>query len=111
MFNTWHLLFCIVFSGISSLTFTRYGEALYLHSSSELQRITLSAAIHLNPQCCVDLPEGMRESDKDEETEEEEMNDEGEIEGRESVAPSPTGQEQQSIPPTVNGEVGHGDKG
>lgn len=31
------------FSGISSLCFTNYGEALYMMSSSELQRISLSA--------------------------------------------------------------------
>lgn len=36
--------FCFkISSGISSLCFTNYGEALYMMSSSELQRISLSA--------------------------------------------------------------------
>ncbi|XP_026472998.1 protein lethal(2) giant larvae-like [Ctenocephalides felis] len=38
-------------NGISSLTFTRAGEALYLHSSSELQRITVSAT-KVTSACC-----------------------------------------------------------
>lgn len=43
-------------SGISSLTFTKAGEALYLHSSSELQRISLSAAKMTKAHCVLNLP-------------------------------------------------------
>ncbi|CAH2106650.1 unnamed protein product [Euphydryas editha] len=38
-------------NGISSLCFSKRGEALYLHSSSELQRITLSATKVTIAQC------------------------------------------------------------
>lgn len=44
------------FSGISSLAFTRYGEALYLHSSSELQRISVSATTVTQVDCSLNLP-------------------------------------------------------
>lgn len=44
------------FSGISSLIFTKAGEALYLHSSSELQRISLSAAKMTKAYCALNLP-------------------------------------------------------
>lgn len=40
-------------NGISSLCFSKRGEALYLHSSSELQRITLSATKVTIAQCQV----------------------------------------------------------
>ncbi|XP_034830505.1 lethal(2) giant larvae protein homolog 1 isoform X3 [Maniola hyperantus] len=40
-------------NGISSLCFSKRGEALYLHSSSELQRITLSATKVTIAQCHV----------------------------------------------------------
>lgn len=42
-------------NGISSLCFSKRGEALYLHSSSELQRITLSATKVTIAQCHVIL--------------------------------------------------------
>ncbi|XP_037293654.1 lethal(2) giant larvae protein isoform X3 [Manduca sexta] len=42
-------------NGISSLCFSKRGEALYLHSSSELQRITLSATKVTIAQCHVTL--------------------------------------------------------
>ncbi|XP_013199710.1 lethal(2) giant larvae protein homolog 1 isoform X2 [Amyelois transitella] len=42
-------------NGISSLCFSKRGEALYLHSSSELQRITLSATKVTVAQCQVIL--------------------------------------------------------
>ena len=47
-------------SGISSLTFTKAGEALYLHSSSELQRISLSAAKVTKAHCALNLPPNAR---------------------------------------------------
>ncbi|XP_046663289.1 lethal(2) giant larvae protein isoform X3 [Homalodisca vitripennis] len=43
-------------NGISSLVFTREGEALYLHSSSELQRISLSAVRTTVAHCALVLP-------------------------------------------------------
>lgn len=36
-------IYAIVYSGITSLCFTNFGEAIYMMSSSELQRISLSA--------------------------------------------------------------------
>ncbi|XP_063896793.1 lethal(2) giant larvae protein homolog 1-like [Helicoverpa armigera] len=42
-------------NGISSLCFSKRGEALYLHSSSELQRITLSATKVTIAQCHIIL--------------------------------------------------------
>ncbi|XP_052759396.1 lethal(2) giant larvae protein homolog 1 isoform X2 [Galleria mellonella] len=42
-------------NGISSMCFSKRGEALYLHSSSELQRITLSATKVTIAQCQVIL--------------------------------------------------------
>jgi len=107
-------------NGISSLTFTRTGQALYLHSSSELQRVTFSATSITQPRCRLELPEGARESaggerDTDEEEEEEEEKEEKEkeeeeeeeqkIEGREVSAPSPTAQDQQDSAPVVNGST------
>ncbi|XP_046389547.1 lethal(2) giant larvae protein homolog 1 isoform X2 [Ischnura elegans] len=47
-------------NGISSLAFTRFGEAFYLHSSSELQRVTLSATKVTKTNCSLKLPEGAR---------------------------------------------------
>uniref|UniRef100_T1IK87 Uncharacterized protein n=1 Tax=Strigamia maritima TaxID=126957 RepID=T1IK87_STRMM len=47
-------------TGISSLVFTRKGEGFYLHSSSELQRFSLSAATITEARCMLELPEGMR---------------------------------------------------
>lgn len=46
----------MIYSGISSLAFTRYGEALYLHSSSELQRISVSATSVTQVDCSLNLP-------------------------------------------------------
>ncbi|KAJ8679019.1 hypothetical protein QAD02_014806 [Eretmocerus hayati] len=47
-------------NGISSLTFTKSGEALYLHSSSELQRISLSASKVTRAHCALNLPPNAR---------------------------------------------------
>ncbi|XP_058798890.1 lethal(2) giant larvae protein homolog 1 isoform X2 [Phymastichus coffea] len=49
-------------NGISSLTFTKSGEALYLHSSSELQRISLSASKVTKAHCALNLPPNARSS-------------------------------------------------
>ncbi|XP_043284182.1 lethal(2) giant larvae protein homolog 1 isoform X3 [Venturia canescens] len=47
-------------NGISSLTFTKAGEALYLHSSSELQRISLSVTKVTKAHCALNLPPNAR---------------------------------------------------
>lgn len=57
--------------GISSLCFTKHGEALYLHSSSELQRVSLSAQHSTQAHCHLELPPGVRPSKVEEENEEE----------------------------------------
>ncbi|XP_014217834.1 lethal(2) giant larvae protein homolog 1-like, partial [Copidosoma floridanum] len=49
-------------NGISSLTFTKSGEAFYLHSSSELQRISLSASKVTRAHCALNLPPNARSS-------------------------------------------------
>lgn len=48
-------------NGISSLVFTKDAQALYLHSSSELQRISLSATKITMARCYLPLPVGARE--------------------------------------------------
>lgn len=63
------LFYCFIFSGISSLVFTKNAEALYLHSSSELQRISLSATHATKSRCYLALPPGAREEEEDEENE------------------------------------------
>ncbi|XP_063707331.1 lethal(2) giant larvae protein [Culicoides brevitarsis] len=58
-------------NGISSLCFTTHGEALYMCSSSELQRITLSATKIVSAEGSVDLEplsEEQANSDEDEDT-------------------------------------------
>ncbi|RZF47817.1 hypothetical protein LSTR_LSTR013142 [Laodelphax striatellus] len=47
-------------NGISSLAFTSYGEGVYLHSSSELQRVTVSATRVTLPHCRLQLPKEAR---------------------------------------------------
>uniref|UniRef100_A0A1B6CIZ4 Uncharacterized protein n=1 Tax=Clastoptera arizonana TaxID=38151 RepID=A0A1B6CIZ4_9HEMI len=47
-------------NGISSLTFTKHGEALYMHSSSEIQRVTVSATSLTVATCHLDLPPSAR---------------------------------------------------
>jgi hypothetical protein len=55
------LNFILIFSsGILSLCFTSNGEALYLQSSSELQRLTVAANHAVEARCGVELPEGSR---------------------------------------------------
>lgn len=56
-------------NGISSLAFTRHGEGLYLHSSSELQRITVSASRITVPHCTLNLPSISKESSSPEKKE------------------------------------------
>lgn len=51
-------------SGISSLCFTNHGEALYMMSSSEVQRITLSAKKIVAPNGSVDLEEWDEDEDE-----------------------------------------------
>ncbi|XP_076275605.1 LLGL domain-containing protein l(2)gl isoform X3 [Rhynchophorus ferrugineus] len=56
-------------NGISSLVFTKQAEALYLHSSSELQRISLSATAITQARCYLPLPtkeDGVSESGSNE---------------------------------------------
>ncbi|XP_034940539.1 lethal(2) giant larvae protein homolog 1 isoform X2 [Chelonus insularis] len=57
-------------NGISSLTFTKGGEALYLHSSSELQRISLSATKVTKAHCALNLPPNARSAPEPPPTEE-----------------------------------------
>ncbi|KAG8233909.1 hypothetical protein J437_LFUL005237 [Ladona fulva] len=52
-------------NGISSLAFTRLGEAFYLHSSSELQRVTLSTTKMTQTACYLILPESARPKAQD----------------------------------------------
>lgn len=71
------ILFCFS-SGISSLTFTKAGEALYLYSSSELQRISLSASKVTKAHCALNLPPNARSFP---ETNNEEAQEQGVVEG------------------------------
>ncbi|XP_032689715.1 lethal(2) giant larvae protein homolog 1 isoform X2 [Odontomachus brunneus] len=85
-------------NGISSLTFTKSGEALYLHSSSELQRISLSAAKVTKAHCALNLPPLARTyTDSANEVSQEQ----GVVEG----APEIEGETQGSQSPTVVNRV------
>ncbi|XP_057666657.1 lethal(2) giant larvae protein isoform X2 [Diorhabda carinulata] len=59
-------------NGISSLVFTKDAQALYLHSSSELQRLSLATSSVTMARCYLPLPAGARDEDtpEGEETEE-----------------------------------------
>lgn len=48
------------FSGITSFIFTRYGQGFYLMTSSEYQRVSLSARYSGEAMCTLELAEGMR---------------------------------------------------
>ncbi|CAG9865318.1 unnamed protein product [Phyllotreta striolata] len=48
-------------NGISSLVFTKDAQALYLHSSSELQRLSLSTSSVTMARCYLPLPAGARD--------------------------------------------------
>lgn len=65
-------------NAISSLCFTSSGEALYMLSSSEIQRITLSATKLISPEGLIELDQEVVKSvfDEDDEEEEEEGEDE-----------------------------------
>ncbi|KAK9500860.1 hypothetical protein O3M35_002038 [Rhynocoris fuscipes] len=52
-------------NGIFSLCFTERGEALYLHSSSELQRVSMSTTRVTETKCRIDLPPGVRPLSED----------------------------------------------
>lgn len=88
------------------MTFTKAGEALYLHSSSELQRISLSTAKVTKAHCALNLPPHARSFA---ESSNEIVQNQGIIEG----APETEGETQGSQPPTIvnriiteNGAVG-----
>lgn len=70
------LISSIPLSGISSLCFTNHGEALYMMSSSEVQRITLSAKKIVSPSGAVDLEEWEDDDDDDEKADKTEDGDE-----------------------------------
>ncbi|XP_006619910.1 lethal(2) giant larvae protein homolog 1 isoform X7 [Apis dorsata] len=92
-------------NGISSLTFTKAGEALYLYSSSELQRISLSANKVTKANCALNLPPNARSFP---ETNNEDTQEEGIIEGTPETEGETT-QGSQSVTMqriTENGVVG-----
>jgi lethal(2) giant larvae protein len=88
----------IFISGISSLTFTKAGEALYLHSSSELQRISLSVAKVTKAHCALNLPPHARSYS---ENANEVANEEGTVESM----PKTEGETQENQPPTAMNRV------
>ncbi|KAK9887726.1 hypothetical protein WA026_000044 [Henosepilachna vigintioctopunctata] len=65
-------------NGISSLVFTKNAEALYLHSSSELQRISLSANFSTHARCFLTIPKGARDEAAVDETSGEPQDESGE---------------------------------
>ncbi|XP_017887721.1 lethal(2) giant larvae protein homolog 1 isoform X1 [Ceratina calcarata] len=93
-------------NGISSLTFTKAGEALYLHSSSELQRISLSASKVTKANCALNLPPNARSFP---ETNNEETQEQGVVEGTaETEGETTQGTEPNTVQRmiTENGVVG-----
>ncbi|XP_046141789.1 lethal(2) giant larvae protein homolog 1 isoform X4 [Osmia bicornis bicornis] len=97
-------------NGISSLTFTKAGEALYLHSSSEIQRISLSTSKVTKANCALNLPPNARSYP---EANNEETQEQGVVEGAAETEGETTQGSQQ--PTTVqrtiveNGVVGSTD--
>ncbi|XP_051174479.1 lethal(2) giant larvae protein homolog 1 isoform X1 [Leptopilina boulardi] len=93
-------------NGISSLSFTRSAEALYLHSSSELQRISLTPTKGVRAHCALSLPPNARSMST--ETKEESMEQTSTEDGTEDEV-----QDDQSEPAakniTENGIVGSTD--
>ncbi|XP_012234914.1 lethal(2) giant larvae protein homolog 1 isoform X1 [Linepithema humile] len=85
-------------NGISSLTFTKAGEALYLHSSSELQRISLSAAKMTKAHCALNLPPHAR-------TYTENSNEVAQEQGIVEGAPETEGETQGSQTPTAANRI------
>ncbi|XP_036149807.1 lethal(2) giant larvae protein homolog 1 isoform X1 [Monomorium pharaonis] len=85
-------------NGISSLIFTKAGEALYLHSSSELQRISLSTAKMTKAHCALNLPPHARSFT---ENTNEVAQEQGVVEGE----PQIEGETQGSQPPTAANRV------
>ncbi|XP_011873391.1 PREDICTED: lethal(2) giant larvae protein homolog 1 isoform X2 [Vollenhovia emeryi] len=85
-------------NGISSLIFTKAGEALYLHSSSELQRISLSASKMTKAHCVLNLPPHARSYA---ESANEVAQEQGVVEG----APETEGETQGSQPSTVTNRI------
>ncbi|XP_015429859.1 PREDICTED: lethal(2) giant larvae protein homolog 1 isoform X2 [Dufourea novaeangliae] len=95
-------------NGISSLTFTKAGEALYLHSSSELQRISLSASNETKTHCALNLPPNAR-SHANKTANNEKSQEQGVVEGTaettgETQSSQPAAPVQRTI--TENGVVG-----
>ncbi|KAG5334725.1 L2GL protein, partial [Acromyrmex charruanus] len=85
-------------NGISSLIFTKAGEALYLHSSSELQRISLSTAKMTKAHCALILPPHARSFAVNTN---EVAQEQGVVEG----APETEGEMQESQPPTAANRI------
>ncbi|KAG5315252.1 L2GL protein, partial [Pseudoatta argentina] len=85
-------------NGISSLIFTKAGEALYLHSSSELQRISLSTAKMTKAHCALILPPHARSFAVNTN---EVAQEQGVVEG----APETEGETQESQPPTAANRI------
>ncbi|XP_070527899.1 lethal(2) giant larvae protein homolog 1 isoform X4 [Cardiocondyla obscurior] len=85
-------------NGISSLIFTKTGEALYLHSSSELQRISLSAVKMTKAHCALNLPPHARSYA---ENTNEVAQEQGVVEG----VPEIEGETQGSQPPTTANRI------
>lgn len=61
-------------SGISSLCFTNYGEALYMMSSSELQRISLSATKSVRAEGVIEV-DSLNETTTEEDYEDDDEDD------------------------------------
>lgn len=57
--RSWYKCNCIC-SGISSFTFTKQGQGFFLNSPSEYIRVTLSSRYVTEPNCAIELQEGMR---------------------------------------------------
>ncbi|XP_053994849.1 lethal(2) giant larvae protein homolog 1 isoform X5 [Hylaeus volcanicus] len=93
-------------NGISSLTFTKAGEALYLHSSSELQRISLSASKVTKAHCALNLPPNARSFP--ETVNNEEIQEKGVVEGTPETESETQGNQTAPVQRmiTENGVVG-----
>ncbi|XP_015108444.1 lethal(2) giant larvae protein homolog 1 isoform X2 [Diachasma alloeum] len=94
-------------NGISSLTFTRGGEALYLHSSSELERISLSVNNVTKAHCALNLPPNARSTPETTVSSVQSVK-EGEGEGEQEGVVEGTGEKEIEAPGAARGVTENG---
>lgn len=96
----------LFFSGISSLCFTNYGEALYMMSSSELQRISLAANKVVSLEGTIDLQPLTEEDDRIDRHDDDDEDDDDDDDDDESDRKSDINMTSLTISSVTGGAVG-----